>query len=116
MIKKVLRNLKRGKENSEITFEELKKTIKNNENIILLDVRSPQEYKEGHLKNAINIPIYELCINMKKIAKNKSDIIIAYCLSGKRSKKAVKELKKCGFKNVYSLYGGIENYSQIEIQ
>ena len=76
----VIRNY-RGEE-GEISFSELKKIKNSNPNSILLDVRSPQEYKEGHLNGAINIPLYELerCCSCNLKEKNKT--IIVYCQSG----------------------------------
>ena len=75
---------------------------------ILLDVRSPQEYEEGHINGAILIPEYELKRDAEKILTNKEEIIIAYCSTGTRSKKAQKELKEKGYKYVYNLYNGLE--------
>lgn len=103
----IFETLKR--ESYEISYKELKEIIKTNSDVVLLDVRSPQEFIEGHLKNAINVPLYELCGSIENKMKCKENIIIAYCLSGKRSKMAVKKLKRMGFKNVYSLKDGIEN-------
>ena len=90
-----------------LTKEEMIDIMNNYSNVILLDVRSPQEFSEGHLKNAINIPAYELYISAPQILKDKETIIIAYCTVGIRSKKAIKILKKLGYKNVYHLEGGI---------
>jgi rhodanese-related sulfurtransferase len=104
---KILKNLRDKRETFEINYNEMNDIIKNNDNVIILDVRSPQEYEEGHINGAINLPLYELCQNIKYKIKNENDIIIAYCSSGIRSKRAVKELKKCGYKNSYSLKDGL---------
>lgn len=61
---------------------------------VLVDVRSPQEYREGHLDNAILIPEYEIQIKHKKKFKSKEEVIILYCSNGIRSKKARKEIGK----------------------
>ena len=79
-----------------------------NLNINLIDVRSNQEYEEGHLSGAINIPVYNIENEIEKKVKNKNDIIILYCSSGNRSKEAKKILEKLGYENVYNLKGGIE--------
>ena len=99
---------KRNRNREEIYIEELYNILKKNKESILLDVRSPQEYKEGHLENALNIPLYELerCCNCK--LKNKEKVILIYCQSGVRSKKAFKILKRNGFKNLYNLKGGLD--------
>lgn len=61
---------------------------------VLVDVRSPQEYGEGHLDNAILIPEYEIQIKHKTKFKSKEEVIILYCSNGIRSKKARKEVRK----------------------
>ena len=83
--------------------------LDNKFNVILLDVRSPQEFEEGHLIGAINIPTYELYTQASKILTDKDSIIIAYCSVGVRSKHAIDVLRKMGYKNLYHLDGGI-NY------
>lgn len=81
--------------------------IKNNEDVVLLDVRSKQEYDEGHLPGAINISVYDLPYKAEKELKNKNCIIIAYCSAGIRSRKAVNILRKLGYKNLYNVEDGI---------
>ena len=107
-IKNLFKIIKKSRVDKDINIEELKDIIKVNKNTILLDVRSPQEFKEEHLKGAINIPLYELeqCYSSK--LKNKETIIVVYCKSGIRSKNAIKKLKKYGFKNLYNLKDGID--------
>ena len=91
-----------------LTYSELKNIMKQNKNIYLIDVRSNQEYKEGYLQNAINIPIYNLEKEIVKMVKNKDDIIILYCQSDIRSKKGKKLLEKIGYSNIFFLKGGID--------
>ncbi|MBO5412950.1 MAG: rhodanese-like domain-containing protein [Clostridia bacterium] len=100
-----IKRLYRSKGN--LTKEEVKEMLKNHSNVILLDVRSHQEYEEGHLNGAINIPTYELYRKASKVLKDKNAIIIAYCTVGVRSKHAIEVLRKMGYKNLYHLEGGI---------
>ena len=90
----------------DIDMQELQEMAK--KGAILLDVRSPQEYKEGHINGAILIPEYELKRDADKFLTNKEEVIVVYCSTGMRSKKAQKELKEKGYKNVYNLYNGLE--------
>ena len=99
-------NLKRNIE--EIDYNELKEILKQNKDIILLDVRSMQEFCEGHLNYAINIPLYELQNSINKKIIDKGRVIIVYCQSGIRSKKAIRILYKNGYKNLYHLKGGLD--------
>jgi len=91
-----------------ISFAKLQEILKEKAETIIIDVRSPQEYKEGHISGAINIPEYELLSKANNILNNKTARIIVYCKSGSRSKKAIKTFKKLGFTNLYNLEGGIE--------
>lgn len=77
--------------------------------MILMDVRTPEEYDSGHINKSINIPIqiFEEEIKAKNYSKN--DFIVVYCKSGIRSKKAAQILDSLGFTNVYTL-GGIMDW------
>lgn len=99
---------KRNMEYYEINIEELKEKQKNGAEIV--DVRSSQEYAEGHFKGAINIPYYQINKNVYNILKDKQQEIVLYCEAGVRSKQAYKKLLKLQYKNVYSLYKGLENW------
>lgn len=93
---------------NEINYEEMQKMIRKNKNIIILDVRTRDEYMYNHLQNAINVPLQEVSEKIENIIKNKNEIIIVYCQLGGRSKKACAKLQKLGYANVYNLEGGIE--------
>ena len=107
-IKKIKNFLYRSIENREISYESLNQLMKNNE-VVLIDVRSNQEYEEGHLNGAINIPVYQIEKDIKKQVIDKDKIIILYCSSGYRSKKAKEILEKLNYSNIYILKKGIDN-------
>lgn len=92
-----------------LTYVEAKDMLKEDANGILIDVRSIQEYKEYHLNGAICIPLYELQIKIENIVQNKQQLIILYCQSGARSKRAVEILEAMGYTNLYEIDGGIDN-------
>lgn len=73
---------------------------------IILDVRTPTEYKKGHLRNARLINFYDQAFksNLEKLDKNKTYFV--YCATSIRSKKAAKALVKLGIKKIYELKGG----------
>ena len=91
----------------DINYEELNKKIK--EGAILVDVRSIQEYNEGHLYGAIHLSDYEIPTKHGIVLPNKTEEIVVYCQNGGRSKKAIKKLRKLGYKNTYNLCGGLDN-------
>ena len=104
MIKRFFRHM----EEYDISMEELKE--KQKEGAIIIDVRSLQEFNEGHIEGAINIPEYEINCDINKALEDKEQEIVLYCASGIRSKKAYKKLIKLDYKNVYNLYGGLYNW------
>lgn len=107
-LQKIFKKYRNNNENN-IDYESAKTILKNDKESILIDVRSPQEYKEGHLDGSINFPLYDLERNTSKILNQKNNTIILYCQSGSRSKKALEILKRQGCKSVYQIEGGIDN-------
>lgn len=93
----------------EIDYEDVKKTLSSKEKCVLIDVRSKQEYKEGHLDNSINIPIYEIKKKIDNFVMDKQTDIFLYCQTGNRSIRAISILSKMGFENLYSIKGGLDN-------
>ena len=94
------KEIKSGK----ITCNQMKEIMKEDSNARLIDVRTQEEYDQGHLDNAVNYP-YETVVDSVK-AINGVDIntkIIVYCKSGNRSGQAYNNLKNAGYKNVYDL-------------
>lgn len=79
---------------------------------LILDVRSPGEFKQGHIKQAINAPLPELSKHISKIDKNTA--IISCCASGMRSASAKSILKSNGFTNVHN--GGSWSSLQSKIE
>lgn len=89
---------------AEINMEQLKKMVA--QGAILVDVRSPQEFDEGHLDNAILLPEYEIKENVDQVLPDKLKVIIVYCSTGHRGQKAQQILKMLGYKKVYNLCNG----------
>ncbi|MGC8942300.1 MAG: rhodanese-like domain-containing protein [Sulfurihydrogenibium sp.] len=89
------------------------KMIQQEKNIIILDVRTPEEYdKDGHIPNSILIPVQVLPQYVKDLEKFKDKKILVYCRSGSRSSVASKFLEQNGFKNVYNLKYGIIDWKK----
>lgn len=79
----------------------------------LLDVRTKEEYREGHVPGSRNIDVAEI-ITVTSVIKDKTAPIFVYCLSGARSARAVSALKSMGYTNVKNI-GGISSYTgQVE--
>ena len=83
--------------------------FKNATGAVLLDVRSPQEYREGHIPGSQNVPLQQLD-KVEEVTENKDTVLYVYCRSGARSRQAVSLLKHMGYTNVHNI-GGIAAYS-----
>lgn len=94
----------------DISIDESKKLINDGEVTLILDVRNEDEFAEGHLKNAIQIPVKELKENLSDIEKFKDELVLVYCRSVKRSAEAVDILKENGFKNLVHMKDGISKW------
>lgn len=88
-----------------VDVETVYKAINDNSDVVILDVRTLEEYNEEHIPNAINLPIDD--IDTIDIEKDKT--IYVYCASGNRSKMATNKLIDMGYTDVYDM-GGINNY------
>ena len=75
---------------------------------VLLDVRTAEEYRDGHIDGSVNIPLDRISA-VENIVKDKSTPLYVYCLSGGRSGQAVSYLKQMGYTNVKNI-GGISSY------
>lgn len=91
---------------TEITQNEAKDMMDSKEELVILDVRTEEEYLEGHIENAILLPVDEISNRAEEILPDKDKKILVYCRSGRRSKLASEELVKLGYTNVYE-FGGI---------
>ena len=76
--------------------------------VILLDVRSPEEYASGYLQGALNIPHDQIEAEIAAVVPDKSAQVILYCRSGRRANTALETMRAMGYANV-SNYGGLED-------
>lgn len=93
----------------EISQDEAMEIMETQENFIILDVRRPDEFKEGHIKNAINIPNETIGEDEIPELPDKDQLILVYCRSGNRSKQASQKLAKLGYTNIKE-FGGINTW------
>ena len=89
-----------------ITAEEAKQIIDTEEGYIILDVRTQEEYDQGHIPNAILIPDTEIKNKAEEVMTDKDRLILVYCRSGHRSKLAAEALVELGYTNIKE-FGGI---------
>ena len=89
-----------------ITAEEAKKVMDTQADYIILDVRTQEEYDEGHIPGAILIPDTQIEEKAEEVLTDKNQLILVYCRSGRRSKLAAEKLAKLGYTNIKE-FGGI---------
>ena len=89
-----------------ISAEKAKEMIDKGEYGVILDVRSLEEYNEGHIEEAILLPVSEIKEKVEAIIPDKDEVVLLYCRSGRRSATAAKDLIEMGYDNVYD-FGGI---------
>ena len=85
------------------------KDYRNTAGALLLDVRTPREYREGHISGSINVPLQSID-NIEYVTDNKEKVLYVYCRSGVRSREATGILRDMGFTDVRNI-GGIEAYA-----
>ena len=90
----------------QITPAEAKEIMDERDGYVILDVRTQEEFDEAHIDGAILIPDYEIVNKAESILKDKNQLILVYCRSGRRSKLAAEELVSLGYTNVKE-FGGI---------
>ncbi len=79
-----------------------------NDGAVLLDVRTAEEYRDGHIDGSVNVPLDRISF-IENTVKDKSTPLYVHCLSGGRSGQAVSHLKQMGYTNVKNI-GGISSY------
>ncbi|MCR5688877.1 MAG: rhodanese-like domain-containing protein [Clostridiales bacterium] len=89
-----------------VSAEEAKEIMDTQWEYVILDVRTQEEYDEGHIEGAILIPDYEIGERAEDELPDRDRLILVYCRSGRRSKLAAEELVSMGYTNVVE-FGGI---------
>lgn len=89
-----------------ITAEEAKRIMDSEEGYIILDVRTQEEYDQGHIPGAIVISHEEIAEKAEDVLTDKDQLILVYCRSGRRSKIAAEALAELGYTNIKE-FGGI---------
>lgn len=92
-----------------VTMDDIVEIMEENEGYIILDVRTIEEYNEGHIPNAICIPNETIDENVVNILPDKNQLILIYCRSGNRSKQATDKLENLGYTNLIE-FGGIMDW------
>ena len=106
------------KKYEDITVKEAYSLIqdnKENNNFVILDVRTPQEYASGHLENTVNIDYNSPTFQDSLASLDKNKTYLVYCQTGNRSSKAIELMKKLDFAKVFNMVGGIVEWLNNEL-
>lgn len=106
-IKKIYKRFLARLDKNDFSYEEAMEVYKKT-NALLIDVRTPEEYRKEHIDGAINIPVYEID-NIKNEIIDQDKVILVYCSTGKRSKIVKQILIQNGYKNVYTFNADKKN-------
>ena len=98
-----------GASYTQISQAEALQMMQEQENYLIVDVRRPDEFDEGHIAGAINVPNEEIADEMPELLPDKDQLLLIYCRSGNRSKEASQKLADMGYTNVYE-FGGINTW------
>lgn len=90
-----------------VTAEEVKQALDEKVDIIIVDVRTPEEYKKGHLDRSLLLPIDTLSEQAPSLLKDKEKTLYIYCLSGSRSTQATDILLKLGYTKAFNMTSGL---------
>lgn len=104
----------------DLTAKQINQVMQNQrEDLIVLDVRTPQEFQEGHINphglEQINLDFYEGGFRDKLASLDPSKAYVVYCRSGNRSAQTVAIMKQLGFKNIYHMKNGILSWQNANL-
>lgn len=87
----------------------------NDRDPLILDVRTPADFKRGHLLSAMSTPLAKLDEHLTRVGKDKSKPVLVYCALGNSSNTASERMTKQGYAEVYSLRGGINAWQSANL-
>lgn len=94
-----------------VTSDEAAKLVAENK-VTVLDVRTPEEFEEGHIKGAKNVDIMDKGFEKKLATVDKSKPVLVHCQAGGRSKRSLPKLEQAGFGQIYHLEEGFAGWQK----
>lgn len=96
--------------NATIPVDEFEKML-SQDDVQLIDVRTPEEFSHGHLKDALNYDVNSNAFQDQVSRLSKNKVVLVYCLSGGRSASAAEQMASMGFQKIYNMQGGIMKWN-----
>lgn len=84
-------------------------------NTVIVDVRTPAEFKEGHIPGAVNVPHQAVVDDPSVLHRYRDKTLVVYCRTGRRTRAAIDSLESAGFERVYHLQGDIEGWLNADL-
>ncbi|HTV48552.1 MAG TPA: rhodanese-like domain-containing protein [Phycisphaerae bacterium] len=97
----------------EVSPQKARELLQSGQPFLLLDVRRPNEWQTARIDGAKLIPMDQLTGRLDELSQWREAPVVVHCHHGIRSRKATEWLRQAGFKNVYSMAGGIEAWSML---
>ena len=104
-----------GKKFASLSMKDAQAELARDASITLLDVRTKDEHRNGHIKGSIHVPLDRLPVSITQKVPNKQARLFVYCLSGSRSNQACSWLVKNGYENVTNI-GGIASWPGVIVR
>lgn len=95
-----------------ITSDDLVRRLEGEDVPVILDVRSPEEFADGHIPGAINVPYDQIAANLDSLESFLTAEIVVYCRTGRRAGVAEKALREAGFTQVVDLEGHMTSWNE----
>ena len=86
---------------------------RSNQNFVIIDVRTPEEYANGHIEKAINLDFYSETFKDELDKLDRDKVYLIYCRSGNRSGQALNMMAELGFSEVYNMLGGMARWEEV---
>ena len=99
----------------EVTVDQARELIQKrarNAQLVILDVRTPEEFAEGHLSGAVNVNLMAPDFESRLAGLNRGQTYLVYCRTGSRSAKATQAMRRLGFRSVYHMFEGIVGWQK----
>ena len=93
-----------------ISAQEAHKIMDETQGYVILDVRTLEEFEQGHIKNAVLLPVTDIAAKAEEQLKDKDQVLLVYCRSGRRSAQAAQALIEMGYTKVFD-FGGIIDWT-----
>ncbi len=93
----------------QITMAQAQSLMETEKEYVILDVRTPEEFSQGHIPGAVNVPNEQIGTEKRPELPDENQLILVYCRSGNRSKQAAQKLAQAGYHNIAE-FGGIRDW------